>query len=137
VSSPYTIEITSHVLLTWTDEPSYDMCRRALDEVLAHPNFRKGMPAIAICGRSAYSPPGLELHSMAIDLGELREQIGPMALVVNTDLHFRLGRILRDYCRSEGLRFEVFQVMSDALAWIRGDTGTHPAIRSHSKVLTH
>jgi hypothetical protein len=121
MSLPYTIEIADCVLLKWQAEPSYDMCRRALGEVLAHPNFRKGMAAIAICGQSPYNPPGLELRNMAIDLGELREDFGPMALVVSTQQHFELGSMLRSYCLSQGLCFEVFRDVAGALTWVRSE----------------
>jgi len=77
------------------------------------------MPAICYDRQSTYDPPATELRAMAADLGDYRDQFGPLAMVVRTNLHFGLANMLHAYCQSEGLTFGAFRSVDDALEWMR------------------
>jgi len=118
---PYEIEITDHVHLTWTGELTCDTVRSALQAIFQHTAFRKGMAIVSQNCPPNYNPSADELRSVANEWLRLKERIGPVAVVVEQDVHVGLFSMLRAYCQVEGLRIEVFRNMDEALVWIGKD----------------
>lgn len=114
---PFHIGITDHVLMVWTGSPGLEDIQAAIRQTLEHRDFRNGMPVVCEGLPAGYNPPSGEVRAIAQELASCREQLGPIALVVRSTLHFGLGNMLHTYCRMEGIRLAVFYDREKGLDW--------------------
>lgn len=125
----FRIQIGDYALLEWVGQPSLDLIKQALHQIISHPDFRKGTPVISMDKGSSYNPLAPEIHIIAMELKSRKDQLGPLAMVVHTPLHLGIGNILRVYCQMEGVRFQVFSKLEDAVEWVREESGNPPPLK--------
>ena len=114
---PFRIAVDTHVHITWNEEPTLKTIRNVIRETIEHPQYRTGMPILCEYTQPDYNPTAEEIRAIAKHLSLSRSQLGPIALVVRSTLHYGLGNMLRAYCRMQGVRLSVFYDGEKALAW--------------------
>lgn len=127
--TPFRIQIGDYALLEWVGQPSLDLIKQALHQIISHPEFRKGMPVIYVDRHSSYNPSAGEIHVIAFEMKSRKDQLGPLAMVVRSPLHLGISNMLRVYCQMEGIRFQVFRELEEAAAWVREESDNPPPLK--------
>ena len=76
---------------------------------------------------SEFEPSREEIQEMVKGWGALfRDVPARIALLVETDIHYGLGRMASVYAEQHGLPFEVFRHSLDAMQWLSKGPGAYP-----------
>ena len=87
--------------------------------ILSDPAFNPGMNLLIDARQTTANPSLAEIRSRAVFIRTtFAGNIGRIAMVVASNLHFGLGRMLSTYTRIEGLDFEVFIEMEEAIGYL-------------------
>jgi hypothetical protein len=111
------------VFLESIEDATFEAWREAVDEFLAHPDYRPGMGVVhdwrrlsgvllasEIVVRSAY----LTRH--------LSEAVATRwALVASADAAFGMGRMAEAFVNLSAIQVRVFRDLAEAEAWVRGE----------------
>jgi hypothetical protein len=106
------------VVADWTGFPSAEAIRASYEEAMAQPEFRDGMPILAIIQPQVPPPPSDHLRHIPVIIAPYHQRTGPLALVVKGDIHMGLARMLSSYCHMAGLQVEVFTTIQTAHDWL-------------------
>jgi hypothetical protein len=110
------------VLADWTGFPSAEAIRASYEETMAQPEFCDGMPILAIIHPQVPLPPSEYLRQIPVLIAPYARRTGPLALVVQSDIHMGLGRMLCSHCHMAGLQAEIFTTVEAAHVWLRNAT---------------
>lgn len=122
-SQPFSVCFASDVaIVDWTGFPSIEAIRASYEETMAQPEFRDGLPILAIIQSEVPPLPTEHLRQIPIAIASFHQRTGPLALVVKTDIHMGLARILCSHCHMSGLQAEAFTTVEAAHVWLRSTT---------------
>jgi hypothetical protein len=110
----------------WVGVVTAEAIRASYEEMMAQPSFRYGMPLMAIVNPSVSLPTTDELVSFVPEMVAFGSCVGPLALVVHSDIHMGLARMLSAYSHMSGLNVEVFTSVEAADDWLQFQTGRKP-----------
>jgi hypothetical protein len=121
---PFSIYFADSIAIAdWVGVVTAEAIRASYEETMAQPSFRYGMPLIAIINPSVSLPTTDELVSFVPEMVAFGSCIGPLALVVRSDIHMGLARMLSAYSHMSGLNVEVFKSVEEAHDWVQYQTG--------------
>ena len=108
-------EAPTRFILTGTGKITGAESVRALNEVLAHPQFERGTTLLALTHDVTGAPPTDELREIVVVATELRKA-GMSALVIVTEPGFVYGvaRMFASLAELAGVQVEVFQDLCEA-----------------------
>ena len=127
MGSTYKIE-KGIAVLTNSGSFSYRDVETTLRALAKDQDFRAGMGVLFIDKGSNYDPPGHEPKAAARMLSSFVPGIsGRIAIVVSTDLHFGIARMIQAHCEAHEVTFKVFREEHTARMWL-----TKGAEQSHA-----
>ena len=107
------------VLFTAEGELSNPIVRESLETAAKEPEFRPGMSILMHDLGSDYQISSDEAYEAARDLSEMMELYSPhIAVVVNEDIKYGLGRMIAAYCERHEIDFQVFRNFDNARQWL-------------------
>ncbi len=90
--------------------------RPVIEAILSHPDFHSHMCVLVDARRGDWQSTDLELESIALFAGSLKEKFrGRNAVVVKT---MELGEIFHTYARFAGFQMEYFSDIDEAQNWL-------------------
>jgi len=100
-------------------ELSNPMVREALEKATKEPAFRPGMSILLHDLGSDYRISSDGAYEAARDLSELMESYSShIAVVVNEEIKYGLGRMIAAYCERHEIDFQVFRNYENARQWL-------------------
>ncbi len=108
------------VTLTGVEVPDFDEWRRAMLNILAHPDFRPGFNFLTDRRDAQQAPTTDYLRQVVEFLEDHRAELAHCrwALVVSTPAGFGMGRMAMALCEGLTIRVQVFTNLRDARVWL-------------------
>ena len=125
-TKPFSICFAEDLIIAdWTGFPTVEAIRASYEEAMAQPEFRRGMPVLAIIHPQVPFPSNDHLRYIPLVIAPYHQRTGALALVVKSDIHMGLARMLCSHCHMAGLQTEVFTNIQAAHGWLSSTTGGH------------
>ncbi len=106
---------------------SVDHVHAALSKVRSEFDGSKPLQILIVDHGSEFEPSGEEVQELARGWGAIfRDVPVRIALLVEKDLHYGLGRMTSAYAEQHDLPFDVFRHSLDALQWLSQDAPATP-----------
>ena len=103
-----------------TGAVTYAEVQRAIDDILAHPQYASARKVLVDGRRVTSAPATNELRAIAKDLKPLIDRgFGPMAIVSNPGFVHGVARMFTVFAEVFGLRVRAFTQMKEAEEWLQ------------------
>jgi hypothetical protein len=92
--------------------------RAAYDEAFKDPAFQRGCQILVDDHGTTFDPTMEEAQRLADFFCTLTEAVSHLAVVVDKDVHYGIGRMVEVYCESCGINLRIFRDLDEAKAWL-------------------
>jgi len=111
------------LVIRWMAGLAITSVKELATDITSHPQFVRGGPVLFCVPPFDYESSLDEMKSAAREIGRHAEELGPVALVIEHEIHQMLGGVFSEFCLANGIRMQAFAREKAAVAWLREKVG--------------
>jgi hypothetical protein len=96
-----------------------------MKEIADDPGYRPGMRVLLDARQGPPAPDLRRVRAAVALMAPLREQLGPLGVLVSDDLHFGVSRQFAALAEMAGIAVSVFRDVDEAQLWFAGEKPEH------------